>query len=162
MILERADNIINIMEMKYNEAEYILDKEENYKFRRRMEAFFPDKETLLLGEMINETNSFIFVDEIKEIVIKKSFFLSNLILDNLYIEIQKSMNIPILCGLFCQFDEMIRKFHEMIRERAHLHPTFAPSKSDLCQMSNTKMQPWNMPCVIRSIYSRWRVFWVRR
>ena len=52
MILERADNIINIMEMKYNEAEYILDKEENYKFRRRMEAFFPDKETLLLGEMI--------------------------------------------------------------------------------------------------------------
>ena len=52
MILERADNIINIMEMKYSEAEYTLDKEENYKFRRRMEAFFPDKETLLLGEMI--------------------------------------------------------------------------------------------------------------
>ena len=85
MILERADNIINIMEMKYNEAEYILDKEENYKFRRRMEAFFPDKETLLQGEMINETNSFIVVDEIEEIVIKKSFFLSNLILDNLRI-----------------------------------------------------------------------------
>ena len=100
MILERADNIINIMEMKYSEAEYILDKEENYKFRRRMEAFFPDKETLLLGEMINETNSFIVVDEIEEIVIKKSFFLSYLILDNLYIEIRKSMNIPFLCGFF--------------------------------------------------------------
>jgi hypothetical protein len=42
MILERADNIINIMEMKYSEAEYILDKEENYKFRRRMEVFYPD------------------------------------------------------------------------------------------------------------------------
>ena len=62
--------------------------------------------------MINETNSFIVVDEIEEIVIKKTFFLSNIILDNLYIEIQKSMIIPILCGLFCQFDEMIR-------ERAH-------------------------------------------
>jgi hypothetical protein len=46
--------------------------------------------------MINETNSFIVVDEIEEIVIKKSFFLSNLILDNLYIELQKSMIIPIL------------------------------------------------------------------
>ena len=39
MILERADNIINIMEMKYSEAEYTLDKEENNKLRRRMEAF---------------------------------------------------------------------------------------------------------------------------
>jgi hypothetical protein len=39
MILERADNIINIMEMKYSEAEYSLDKEENNKLRRRMEAF---------------------------------------------------------------------------------------------------------------------------
>ena len=39
MILERADNIINIMEMKYSEAEYTLDKEENNKLRRRIEAF---------------------------------------------------------------------------------------------------------------------------
>lgn len=39
MILERADRIINIMEMKYSEAEYTLDKEENGKIRRRVEAF---------------------------------------------------------------------------------------------------------------------------
>ena len=64
--------------------------------------------------------------------------------------------------IFFQFDEMIRKFDEMIREEVHLCPTFAPSKSNLCQMSNTKMLPWNMLCGIRSIYSRWRVLWVRR
>ena len=39
MILERADRIINIMEMKYSESEYTLDKEENGKIRRRVEAF---------------------------------------------------------------------------------------------------------------------------
>ena len=39
MILERADNIINIFEIKYSEAEYTLDKEENGKLRNRVEAF---------------------------------------------------------------------------------------------------------------------------
>lgn len=39
MILERADDIINIMEMKYSEAEYTLDKQEDNKLRRRTDAF---------------------------------------------------------------------------------------------------------------------------
>jgi hypothetical protein len=39
MILERADNIINIFEMKYSESEYTLDKEEDGKMRKRLEAF---------------------------------------------------------------------------------------------------------------------------
>ena len=39
MILERADNIINIFEMKYSESEYTLDKEEDGKLRKRVEAF---------------------------------------------------------------------------------------------------------------------------
>lgn len=39
MILERADNIINIFEMKYSESEYTLDKEEDVKLRKRVDAF---------------------------------------------------------------------------------------------------------------------------
>ena len=39
MILERADNIINIFEMKYSESEYTLDKEEDGKLRNRVDAF---------------------------------------------------------------------------------------------------------------------------
>ena len=39
MILERADNIINVIEMKYSEAEYTLDKQEEGKLRRRTDAF---------------------------------------------------------------------------------------------------------------------------
>ena len=39
MILERADGIINLFEMKYSEAEYSMDKEEKEKLRARMEKF---------------------------------------------------------------------------------------------------------------------------
>lgn len=39
MILERADNIINVFEIKYSEAEYTLDKEEEDKLRNRVETF---------------------------------------------------------------------------------------------------------------------------
>lgn len=39
MILERADNVTNIFEMKYSEAEYTLDKLEDDKVRRRVEIF---------------------------------------------------------------------------------------------------------------------------
>ena len=39
MILERADGIINIFEMKYSEADYTLDKEEDGKLRKRIAAF---------------------------------------------------------------------------------------------------------------------------
>lgn len=44
MILERADNIINVFEIKYSEAEYTLDKEENSKLRNRIEAFRKETE----------------------------------------------------------------------------------------------------------------------
>ena len=44
MILERADNIINIFEIKYSEAEYTLDKEEEGKLRNRIEAFRKETE----------------------------------------------------------------------------------------------------------------------
>lgn len=39
MILERADNIINIMEIKYSESNYALDTEESRKMRNRVEVF---------------------------------------------------------------------------------------------------------------------------
>lgn len=39
MVLDRADGIINIMEMKYSEAEYTLDKVEDGKIRQRTETF---------------------------------------------------------------------------------------------------------------------------
>ena len=39
MILERADGIINIFEMKYSEAEYMLSKEEEEKLRSRVSKF---------------------------------------------------------------------------------------------------------------------------
>ena len=39
MILERADGIINIMEMKYSEAEYLLDSDESCNIRNRVETF---------------------------------------------------------------------------------------------------------------------------
>ena len=39
MILERADGIINIMEMKYSEAEYLLDSDESRNTRNRVETF---------------------------------------------------------------------------------------------------------------------------
>lgn len=39
MILERADRVINIFEMKYSEAEYTLDKTENEKMRSRVDTF---------------------------------------------------------------------------------------------------------------------------
>lgn len=39
MVLERADGIINLCEMKYSEAEYSLDNTENIKLRNRTEAF---------------------------------------------------------------------------------------------------------------------------
>jgi AAA+ ATPase superfamily predicted ATPase len=39
MILERADRIINLFEIKYSESEYSLDKEELGKLRNRIEVF---------------------------------------------------------------------------------------------------------------------------
>ncbi len=39
MILERADGIINIFEMKYSESSYTLDKDESDKIRTRIAAF---------------------------------------------------------------------------------------------------------------------------
>lgn len=39
MILERADGIINVFEMKYSEYEYSLDKEEDDKMRKRIAEF---------------------------------------------------------------------------------------------------------------------------
>lgn len=39
MVLERADGIINIFEMKYSDADYSLDKEEKEKLRTRIDRF---------------------------------------------------------------------------------------------------------------------------
>lgn len=39
MVLERADGIINIFEMKFSEAEYMLNKEEDEKLRSRVAKF---------------------------------------------------------------------------------------------------------------------------
>lgn len=39
IIIERADNMINLCEVKYSEHEYLLDKEEFLKIRNRVEAF---------------------------------------------------------------------------------------------------------------------------
>jgi hypothetical protein len=39
MILERADGIINIVEMKYSDAEYMLDSSETRNIRNRVETF---------------------------------------------------------------------------------------------------------------------------
>ena len=39
MVLERADGIINLCEIKYSEAEYSLDNAESIKLRNRTEAF---------------------------------------------------------------------------------------------------------------------------
>lgn len=39
MVLQRADGVTNIMEMKFSESEYSHDKEESDKLRRRIEAF---------------------------------------------------------------------------------------------------------------------------
>ena len=44
MVLERADGIINIFEMKYSESEYSLDKEENEKLRARVAKFRQETE----------------------------------------------------------------------------------------------------------------------
>lgn len=49
MILERADGIINIFEMKYSDTEYLLDKEEKEKLRTQIARFRKEtevKETL--------------------------------------------------------------------------------------------------------------------
>ena len=39
MILDRADGVINLFEMKYSEAEYLLDKGEDQKIRNRVATF---------------------------------------------------------------------------------------------------------------------------
>ena len=39
MVLERADGVINLMEMKYSETEYLLGKEEDQKLRNRTATF---------------------------------------------------------------------------------------------------------------------------
>lgn len=44
MILERADGIINIFEMKYSDTEYLLDKEEKEKLRTRIARFRKETE----------------------------------------------------------------------------------------------------------------------
>lgn len=44
MILERADGIINIFEMKYSDTEYLLDKEEKEKLRTRITRFRKETE----------------------------------------------------------------------------------------------------------------------
>ena len=44
MILERADGIINIFEMKYSDTEYLLDKEEKEKLRTRITRFCKETE----------------------------------------------------------------------------------------------------------------------
>ena len=44
MILERADGIINIFEMKYSEDDYSLDKEEKDKLRNRIAKFRKETE----------------------------------------------------------------------------------------------------------------------
>ena len=39
LILERADGVINLFEIKYSEADFTLDNTENKKIRNRVEAF---------------------------------------------------------------------------------------------------------------------------
>lgn len=39
LILERADRVINVFEIKYSESEYTLDKTENEKLRKRINVF---------------------------------------------------------------------------------------------------------------------------
>ncbi len=39
MVLQRADGVTNVVEMKFSESEYSHDKDESDKLRRRIEAF---------------------------------------------------------------------------------------------------------------------------
>lgn len=45
IIIDRADNIINLCEVKYSEHEYQLDKEEFFKINHRIEAFEEETQT---------------------------------------------------------------------------------------------------------------------
>lgn len=45
MIIERADRIINLCEMKYTQSEYVISKEEDRKVRNRMAAFEHETQT---------------------------------------------------------------------------------------------------------------------
>lgn len=49
LILERADGMINVFEIKYSEAEYLLDKDESEKLRNRIAEF--KKETEIKGAL---------------------------------------------------------------------------------------------------------------
>ena len=49
LILERADGMINVFEIKYSEAEYLLDKDESEKLRNRIAEF--KKETEIKGTL---------------------------------------------------------------------------------------------------------------
>ena len=45
IIIDRADNMINLCEVKYSEHEYQLDKEEFFKINHRIEAFEEETQT---------------------------------------------------------------------------------------------------------------------
>ena len=45
MIIERADRMINLCEMKYTQSEYVITSEEDRKFRNRVAAFVRDTQT---------------------------------------------------------------------------------------------------------------------
>lgn len=45
IIIDRADNMINLCEVKYCEHEYLLDKEEFFKITHRTEAFEEETQT---------------------------------------------------------------------------------------------------------------------
>lgn len=39
MLLDRADRVVSICEMKYSDGDYLIDKEEEARIRQRLEVF---------------------------------------------------------------------------------------------------------------------------
>ena len=45
MVIERADNVVNICEMKFSSGEYVIQKSEDLKIRNRIEAYREETKT---------------------------------------------------------------------------------------------------------------------
>ena len=45
MIIERADHMINLCEIKYTQSEYTINSEEDQKFKNRIASFVRDTQT---------------------------------------------------------------------------------------------------------------------